>query len=224
MSKALFMIFIFVTLFAQTNLDRYSPKIYSRLGDEIYESVKNIKKLQQISRANDLEVRMKRYLNGVQDAKKLAYKIESMNKIELAPEYLNRLRELYKEKEYFRKIAKYKLTESIQQDNKYKFISLINNGFIDANSYKSNIIVYYKRYGEEIISSKKVQDIVDQYNKSLRKKTYKKKSVKTKKKERIDRYRRLSKAKKEDFVNKLESELRIEKEKIEQMKIEELGN
>jgi len=109
MKKILLLLIFSILLFAKDATPLNNPKVYSSLGDVIYNNLPKIQALKQLQEFKNFTNKIDEYTLNVQKAKKFGFEIESGNKIKLKIDYLNEIRKLNKVNEYFKKIIKIRL-------------------------------------------------------------------------------------------------------------------
>ena len=221
MKKILLFCIISLSLFAQSIDSLSNPKVYSALGDEIYDNVYKIQKLKQIEKYGSFILKIDAYLSKVAEAKKLGYAVESGQKLDERLDYLDRIRKLSQENSYFFKSAYSSFQSAIDTQNSKLFLSIVNSGMINAQKNSKKIINYYKKHSDEIDSTGIIQNLIDEVkNKKNKKYTKKVKSLTNKAK--VKRIREADKYNQEALEKKLSDEVAKKKEKIKQEQEREL--
>jgi len=221
MKKILLFCIISLSLFAQSIDSLSNPKVYSALGDEIYDNVYKIQKLKQIEKYGSFILKIDAYLSKVAEAKKLGYAVESGQKLDERLDYLDRIRKLSQENSYFFKSAYSSFQSAIDTQNSKIFLSIVNSGMINAQKNSKKIINYYKKHSDEIDSTGIIQNLIDEVkNKKNKKYTKKVKSLTNKAK--VKRIREADKYNQEALEKKLSDEVAKKKEKIKQEQEREL--
>ena len=151
---------IFLTLFA-TLLLSDNPKVYSTLGDVIYDNVEGINNLKKIEKYTSSNEKITEYALEVKKAKQNGFEIEKGNSKIDKKSYLNNLRTLSKTNDYFLRSAKNNFKSSMENENSKLFTDLVNSGLIDTEQYKSEIVTYYLFHMEDINASGIIQEILD---------------------------------------------------------------
>lgn len=217
---------IFLTLFA-TLLLSDNPKVYSALGDVIYDNVDGINKLKTIEEYSDSSTKIAEYIIEVKQSKKDGFEIEKGNKKIDKKAYLNSLRTLSKTNDYFIRSAKNNFKSSMEQENSKLFTSLVNSGLVNTERYKSEIVTYYLFHMEDVNASGVIQEILDNDEALKKKKMKQKKVYKSKKqieKEKINRIRENDKKKQAQIEKKLQDRVYKEKKEIIENQRKELSN
>jgi len=218
MKNILLLAFISIALYAQ------NPKVYSSLGDVIYDNLDKIESLKKIDNYKTFSFKIDQYSKDVDKTKKLGFAIESGEMVKTKLEYLDKLRELSNINDYFFRSAYISFEKSIDNQDNNLFIDIVNTGMIDTKKNKVKILNYYNLHSEDINSSGLIQNMIDE---EKTKKTKKKSYYKTKKQideAKIRRIRASDKYKREMMEQKLQKELELKKEKIRKDQERELFN
>jgi hypothetical protein len=221
MLKILFLSLVLaLTLFAQ------NPRVYSALGDVLYDSLDNIEKLQLIDEYKVYRQKIDRYAKRVRAAKKVGFAIENGDETVTPKGYLRTLRELAKEHDFFTREVEASFHEAIRTKNSKLFHAIINSGLLDTDRYKKEIIGYYFEHSDELQTQGLIQKYLDEDAKLRAKKEAQKKHYKTKKqreKERIERLRRRDKLEQERLEKELQEKLLKKKQEIREYQEKELS-
>lgn len=214
-------IFLFTTLLMGQN-----PKVYSALGDVIYDNVEKIEDLKNVSQYKKYNNKISSYVLRVNGTKKIGFKIESGDKNYDSKEYLQTLRDLSKENDFFLRSVEKNFEKSIEQEDSELFIQMINSGLLNIEENKSEIKKYYLSNSRNINASGVMKTFID---KEITKKQKKKSRIKklTKKQiqeARIKRIREKDRIKQENIKKSLEEKAMQKKMKIRQMQKKELDN
>jgi len=196
-----------------------SPDVYSALGDVIYGNIDNIVKLKEIDTFKSFSEKINNYAKKVQESKDIGFDIESGNKNVDEATYLETLRTLSKENDYFVRSVKSAYKLSIKNKDNKLFSQTVNSGLLDTDKNRDQIIEYYLSHSEDINSSGVIQRYLDEDVKvKTKKKSYDyAKAKKLKDEAKIRRIREDDKKKQA----KLEKELT---EEVKQKKIEIIEN
>ena len=218
MKKIIILAIFSISLFAQ------NPRVYSALGDVIYDNSSNIENLKKLEIYDKYSLKIDKYISDVQSTKKQGYLIETGKRPELKKEYLETLRKLSKMNDYFIRSANGNYNTSIKNKDNKLFIGIVNSGLIDTKKNKKSILNYYNANNNDINSSGAIQNMIDEdYVKKTKRKYY----YKTKKqlhKSKIERIRESDKYKAEQLEKKLQKELELKKEEIRKEQERELFN
>jgi len=199
MKKFILLLLSSLALLAQT------PKVYSSLGDGIYNHLYAIKNLKTIKSYEAQISTIDQYILEVNKAKKLGFAIESGLQKARFDEYLQTLRRLSKVNEQFIRGGKSSFEHSIQTKNNDLFIGIVNSGIIDTQGNKNIIMNYYNQHADDIDAQGVVQEFIDEEYERLHKDKPKKVFVDKDKirKDRIKRLRANDKLKQEALEKKV---------------------
>ena len=212
MKKILTLLAIFPFLLYGAN-----PKPYAALGDVIYDNVENIEKLKEIPKYALFKEKIESYVSKVAALKEMGYALEKGSASANKKVYLNALRTLSKENDFFLRDAKQSFKDAIEKQDSVTFEKIINTGLIDTQKNKEKIIEYYFAHQEDINASGVIQGYLDEDAKLRAKREAQRKRYKTKKQleeEKIRRIREADKRKKEALEKQLEQEVARKKEQI----------
>ena len=209
--KLIIIMYLFtLALFAQ------NPKVYSALGDVIYDNVDKITALKTIKEYEKQTSKIDKYAENVKTTKKDGFCIERGGKCIDKKEYLNRLRTLSQTNDYFVRSVKRNFASSIKEHNNLLFSKIINNGLFNAKKNKESIINYYYENKDDINTTGVIQTFLDEDAELKKLKDAQRKKYKTKKmleEEKIKRIRKNDMLKQEELEKKLENE--VERKKIQ---------
>ncbi|MCF6310201.1 MAG: hypothetical protein L3J19_07010 [Sulfurimonas sp.] len=211
---------IFLSLLATLALAQ-NPRVYSALGDVMYDNVEKIEKLKNIAEFSILQSKIDKYVEDVRNTKKDGFSIESKN-IDKS-EYLTKLRKLSKTNDFFVRDVKKYFIESIEiQDNRL-FTATVNSGLLDTKAHKQEIINYYLKHSDDLDASGVIQSFLDE-NSAIKKRTKANKDInKNIEISKIKRIRQRDKRLEEAVRKSLEEELIQKKNKIRQYQKKELS-
>lgn len=219
--KLLVTIYFFVTLLMAEN-----PKIYSVLGDGIYDNIGNIIKLKDIPQYVDEKDKIDVYVSEVYATKKIGKSIEKGDESIDKLAYLNKLRILSKENDNYIRSAHSNFRASMSNGDSALFSSLVNSGLIDTPRYKDEIINYYMGHVEEIDPEGVIQNFIneDKYLKkeeAANQKIYK--SKQQRQKEKIQRIREQDEIQQKALEESLQKEVDKKKSEIRENQMKELS-
>jgi hypothetical protein len=203
-----------------------NPKVYSALGDVIYDNVDNIEKLKDIPEFSQFENKIDTYVKEVYEAKDTAYAIEAGDKTKDKKEYLQTIRELSKTNDFFHRTTVTSYKSSLTNQNNELFSNTINSGLIDTKKYKPEILEYYFAHCTDMNTSGVIQKYLDEDELLKQKQTVSRKPTLSKKQiqeAKIKRIREKDKAKQESIQKSLEEELIKKKSDIRKEQVEELA-
>lgn len=201
-----------------------NPKIYSQLGDVIYDNSEKIKKLKDIEKYKIYSKKIDKYSADVENTKQLGFDIDSAKQIDKSKIYLTKLRELSSLNDYFIRSANNDFKTSIQNKQTELFTKIVNTGLIDINANEKIIVNFYQENRDDINSTGAIQKLLDKRAKIAKKR---KKYINTKKQvnnEKIKRIREKGLKKRQLMEEKLSKELKQKKEAIRIEQERELFN
>jgi hypothetical protein len=199
-----------------TFLMAQNPKVYSALGDVMYNNVDNITKLQSIDSYQIYDSKIQKYIIDVAASKSVGFSLDEGDKSIDKMAYLKNLRALSKENDFYMRNSKISFESSIKNEDSKLFSKIINTGLIDTQRYKDEIINYYMFHADDINSSGVIQTYLDE-DEALRKqrlanmKRYKSKAQL--RAEKIKRIRKNDKEKQAAIEKSLQEE--VDKKKVE---------
>jgi hypothetical protein len=201
-----------------------NPFIYSALGDNIYNNVKNIEKLKEIESYKPYIKDIEKYLQDVKKTKEYGYKIQKHQSQRDKSRYLQKLRDLSKKNDFFVRSVEKKFKSSIQNNNYKLFSNIVSSQLLD-DTYESEIMEYYLKNSQKIETNNRIEKYLDKNKKVLSKKEVKEKRLKLKQDrelEKIKRIREADKAQQEALEKRLEEEIKKQKSKIMEEQINSL--
>ena len=150
-----------------------APNVYAALGDVIYGNIDKIVKLQYIDNFKSFSEKINNYSRSVEKSKAIGFDIESGNKSIDEIAYLETLRTLSKENDYFVRSVKSAYKLSIDKQDSKLFIETVNSGLLDTDKNREQIIEYYFAHSEDINASGVIQKFLDEDVKiKVKRKTY----------------------------------------------------
>ncbi|EDZ61877.1 hypothetical protein SMGD1_0888 [Sulfurimonas gotlandica GD1] len=220
------MIKLVILALLATFLMAQNPKVYSALGDVIYNNVDNIEKLKDMPEFSQYEKKIDSYVKEVYKAKDLGYAIEAGDKNIDKKKYLQTIRELSKTNDFFHRttVNSYK-SSLISQDNEL-FFKTVNSGLMDTSKHKSEILEYYFAHCTDMNATGVIQKYLDEDEMLKEKQDSSKKhglSIKEIQEAKIKRIREKDKEKQESIQKTLEEELIKKKSEIRKEQVEELA-
>lgn len=218
MKKLLILSFLTTLLFAK------NPNVYAVLGDVIYNNAENIEKLESIDQFSIYKQKIQNYIADVKATKEKGFKIEAGDTSVNKKEYLESLRNLSKDNDFFVRTVNKFYTSSMRYENSKLFLQTVNSGLVDVEQNKQDIIDYYYVHKEDINASGVIQTMLDEDAALKAKKDNELKNRQSKKEreqERIKQIREKDKQEQEALENKLQKELEKKKEQLrKEQKIE----
>jgi hypothetical protein len=187
-----------------------NPKIYSALGNVVYDNVQKIEELKNIPEFKEYESQISNYVESVYIAKEIGMGIEMGTKEIDKKEYLNMLRELSKTNDMFFSHVQNIYKDSIETKNILLWNKIINSGLLDTQKHKYEILEFYFAHSEDIDEGGVVKEFLDEDKRLKAKSTKKSSSIIIKKEaqeEKIKRIREKDKTKQEAIQKTLEKEI-----------------
>ena len=203
-----------------------NPKIYSALGDVVYDNVQMIEELKNISEFKEQERQIDEYVKSVHLAKEIGFSIEMGTQELNKKEYLETLRELSKINDMFFRQAQKMYKNSIEQEDTILWSKIINSGLIDIQKYKDEILEFYFAHSQKIDAKGVIQNFLDEDKKLKTKNTNKKDDLLIKKESQEDKIKRIrekDKLKQESIQKILEEELKKNKTEIKSDQVKKLA-
>lgn len=198
-----------------------NPKVFSVLGDVVYNNAPHIEKLTSISNFSNYKQMIELYVKDVKKAKKMGYDLESNSNASDKHWYLKKVRSLAKTNDIFsRKIIKLFQDSMVDKNNKL-FEQTINSGLLDTDRYKSKILDYHYANFKDTNATGIVKKYLDK-DKKLKEMLDESKTKEQRQKEKIKRIRQNDIEKQAATQKRLENELLEKKDKIRQEQIEKM--
>lgn len=220
------MIKIVILSLLATFLTAGNPKIYSALGDVIYDNVDNIEKLKGIAQFLQYENKIDTYVREVYKTKDVGYAIEAGDKTKDKKAYLQSIRNLSKTNDFFHRTTVNYYESSITNQDNELFFKTVNSGLMDTTKHKSEILEYYFAHSTDMNATGVIQKFLDEDEMLKQKQDVSKKtelSTKQIQEAKIKRIREKDKEKQESIQKTLEEELIIKKSEIRKEQVEELS-
>lgn len=218
--------FFLILYFFVTILIAQNPKIYSVLGDGIYNNIENIIKLKEIPSYIDEKENIDVYVEEVYLTKKIGKELDNGNESVDKLEYLNKLRALSKENDRYMRSAQMNFRASMSNGDSELFSTLINSGLIDTPRYKDEIINYYMGHVEEINPEGVIQNFINE-EKHLEKEEHTNKKIyqskQQRQKDKIQRIREQDETKQKALEESLQKEVDKKKGEIRENQKKELS-
>jgi hypothetical protein len=204
-------------LFAQ------NPRIYSAIGDKVYNNVENINNLKNLTAypydANKIDA----YVKEVNTEKEKAFKIEEGDKSIDAKAHLNKLRELSKGNDAFARDVDAYFNKALKEKNSILFLEIVNSGLLDTKKNKEKIMNYYIKHQDEINPEGAIQQFLDESKELERRRAAWALAQKRKEAERVKHLREKDKAEAEALERKLSEEVKRKKREIREHQKKELS-
>ncbi len=150
-----------------------SPNVYSALGNVIYANADKIAKLKELDAFKSFSEKINSYSKNVEKSKAIGFDIESGNKNIDEATYLETLRTLSKENDYFVRSVNSAYKSSIEKQDSRLFLETVNSGLVDTDKNRDQIVEYYLKHSKDINASGVIQKYLDEDAKlKLKKKSY----------------------------------------------------
>lgn len=211
-------------LLLATALFAQNPKVYSALGDNIYDNVGNIEKIKSIAALGRYHGEVDQYLQDVETNKQLGFAIENGQSDEKKT-YLNNLRGFSKKYDYFLREVKTTYRQSMQLEDHEAFSQTINSGLIDVQKHKQEIKDYYIAHSQDINATGVIQTFLDEDEKLRLEREARLRAQPTAeelRKAKLRRIRENDQLKQERLQKSLEEEVIRKKHEIREYQQEEL--
>jgi len=154
--KKILIISLLATLLLANN-----PRIYSVIGDDVYDNVKAIENLMLLSQYQFEQNKIDKYIYDVKISKQNGFNIESGNKEVSPKEYLNKLRELSKLNAYFIRNIYATFELSVKKENSQLFSEMLNSNLLDTANREKEIMNYYIKHQDEVKINPIIQSLLD---------------------------------------------------------------
>ncbi len=203
-----------------------SPDVYSALGNVIYGNIDSIIKLQELDAFKSFSEKIKNYAKNVEKSKSIGFDIESGNKNVDEVVYLETLRTLSKENDYFVRSVRSAYKSSLDKEDNKLFIETVNSGLLNTDKKREQIVEYYLKHSEDINASGVIQKYLDEDAKikSKRKSYSYEKAKKLRDEAKIRRIREDDKKKQAQLEKDLTQEVQQKKIEIRENQKKELFN
>ena len=201
-----------------------TPNVYSALGNIIYGNVDNIVKLQELDTFKSFSEKINNYSKDVEKLKAIGFDIESGNKNVDEATYLETLRTLSKENDYFVRSVNSAYKSSIEKQDSILFLDTVNSGLLDTDKNREQIVEYYLKHFQDINASGVIQKYLDEDAQlKKKKKTYDyAKAKKLRDEAKVRRIREEDKKKQAELEKELTEEVQQKKIDIRENQKKEL--
>jgi len=217
MKKVLIISLLATFLFAQ------NPRVYSAIGDDVYNNIEAIINLKSLSAYPYDEEKIDAYTLDIKNSKKIGFDIEIGNK-EVSPAvYLKKLRKLVKFNASFIRKVKANFDKSLKDGNSLLFLEMVNSGLLDTKARQKDIMDFYINHQDDIDPAGVIQTFLDEDAELRRRQAYWLEAKKRKEAARIKHLREKDKAEEEALNKKLTEELIAKKKAIRAHQKQELN-
>ncbi|MEN8304323.1 MAG: hypothetical protein ABFQ64_09650 [Campylobacterota bacterium] len=208
------------------NTTQKAPDVYAALGDVIYGNIDNIVKLKELDAFKSFSEKINSYSRDVEKSKAIGFDIEAGNKNIDEVVYLETLRTLSKENDYFVRSVKSAYKSSLEKQDSKLFLDTVNSGLIDTDKNRDQIVEYYLKHSEDINASGIIQKFLDEDAKikSKRKSYSYEKAKKLREEAKIRRIREDDRKKQAQLEKELTEEVQQKKLEIRENQKKELFN
>jgi hypothetical protein len=203
-----------------------NPKLYSGLGDTIYDAMPKLSELADVEAVAKHRNNIEAFLGKCRSTKDRGFALDKGAKEKAeTQDYLKRLRTLNRDYEFYVHVAEDALNRSMRNNDYRSFAALIQTGLIDFEKDSKRIVGFYKLHKK----GKPIEEIEDYiaYQKELRKLKAKEKAKRQAlhqayKQRRIDQVNKRQEAKKEARREAIDAETERIKEEVKRKQAEEL--
>ncbi len=217
MKQIIFFTFLTTLLLAQ------NPKVYSAIGDDIYDNAPAIENLKSLSAYPYEADKIDTYISEVKANKEIGFNIEAGNKDVSPSKYLKNLRNLLKVNTYFVRKVNSMFEKSLKEENTLLFIEMVNSGLLDTKAKQKQIMDFYIKHQDDIDPAGVIQTFLDEDAELRRRQAYWLEAKKRKEAERVRYLREKDKAEKKALEEKLTKEVLQKKKAIRQHQKKELN-
>lgn len=146
-----------------------NPKIYSGLGNVIYDDMESISRLSDIKAMAKYNDSIAAYLEKCRAVRKSGFALEKNQPTPAETKaYLNSLRSLEKEHAYFLRLTNSALLQTIQNNDYNGYSELIKSGLVDIEKNSEDIVGFYLQNRNEYNALAEVEDFM-RYQEELQK-------------------------------------------------------
>ncbi|MDA7816963.1 hypothetical protein N9A28_02110 [Sulfurimonas sp.] len=214
--KTIFSLFLFSTLIFANN-----PKVFSSLGDSIYNNVDAIDNLKNLTQFSYKKDKIQKYVSEVSALKELGFMIEANKEKNRVTEYLKKIRSFSEINQSYIRDVRINFKGAMKTDDNDLFMNLLESGLVDINMHKKEILNYYKKHNDLNDTLGIVSKVVIEEKKRLESV---KSASKNKNLSKIQRIRAKDKAKQDALKKSLEEEAIRKKIEIRNNQKQELSN
>jgi hypothetical protein len=207
-------------------LNAQNPKLYSALGNVIYNNAPKISMLRSLDVYTNYKSKISQYIVDVTKTKTRGFALENSEDPLEGKAYLETLRALSKRNDFFVRSVDTNFHNALKNGNSKLFITLVNSGLLNTKKYKKEILQYYFKHTNELNTTGVIQNYLDEDAKLRAMREAQRKRYKTKKQkelERIQYLREKDKQEQEKLEKELDEKLRKKKLEIREYQQEELS-
>ncbi len=136
---------VFSLLFFATLLFASNPKIFSALGDTIYDNAHKIEKLKKFKEYQPYKKKIESYIKDVNATKKMGFGVESkQSDNQSVRNYLKKLRELAKRNDFYVRSANSVFKKALVAKKYEVLMDILDTGLIDIKRYKEALVEFYE--------------------------------------------------------------------------------
>jgi len=214
---------IIILSFIITSLFSQNPRVYSAIGDDIYNNVEAISNLKTLSAYPYEEKKINDYIKKVELNKKNGFKIESGNKEVSPAKYLKNIRKLSNINDSFKRKVEAMFNKALKDENSLLFIEMVNSKLLDTKAKQKKIMNFYIKHQDDISPVGVIQIFLDKDAELRRRREYWLEAKKRKEIARIKYLREKDKADDKAMNEKLTKELNQKKKEIRSYQKQELN-
>ncbi len=206
MKKLLILSLLSIQLLAQ------NPKLFDTLGNQMYNSIENVKKLEDIVVFQNNYAFLKQYIKDTESLWAEGILLDDSSKERLKKKYLSDLRTLSKGYDNIMRSVRHRLEESIATRDAKSFAQIIDTNLTPVGAETPEVVEFYKEYVRATIKVERLEAYLESIKPP-------KKPITVAGPSKIERVE--ARAKEIERKRKIEQE-RIEKEKREALIKEQL--
>lgn len=124
-----------------------NPELYSGLGDSVYEGMPKVSELSEVKAVGEYRSKMEKFVARCSALKKEGLALDKGVKDKAETQvYLNTLRALNQEYEFYQHVADTALEASVRKNDYPTFAALIGTGLIDIEARSNLILGFYQKH------------------------------------------------------------------------------
>jgi len=214
---------IFIFSILMSFLFAQNPRVYTAIGDNIYNNIEAINNLTNLSAYSYDKEKITKYVADVKVNKELGFNIESGNKKISPVIYLKKLREFDKINKNFIKKIELNFEKSLKDKNTVLFLEMVNSKLLDTKAKQKDIMDFYIKHQEAINPMGVIQGFLDDDAELRRRQAYCLAAKKREEAARVKHIREKDKAEDEARNKRLTKELIQKKKEIREYQKKELN-